>query len=333
MVGRPLPLAGGGLLDDREWDVYMKYTVAICTWNRASLLPGALRSVAQQSSPPDYEILVIDNGSTDTTRDVLAKLVRRIPNLRVRTEPHLGLSHARNRALREAEGDIVAFLDDDARPEPGWLESLDGAFNRPHKPAAVGGPVHVRWPNQPPRWFPSYALSYLGELDFGTVPRMLVGDERLRGLNMAVNREAAIAVGGFRTQLGRSGRSLLSGEDEEFLDRLQRAGLQVWWEPRARVEHLVDLERTSIRWLCRRAWMQGRSEALMDRRFVPSTGAGGDSDGKSAVMVLGRVRHLYSLIARRHGAWANLVVVSVKMAGKAYGLATLSRPKVTRARR
>jgi GT2 family glycosyltransferase len=298
----------------------MKYTVAVCTWNRSALLEDCIMSIATQSEAPDHEILVLDNASTDGTAELVATLVERVPGLRRVFEPRLGLSHARNRVLREADGDVVAFLDDDARADAGWLRSLDERFTLSGSAECVGGPIRLEWQRTPPSWFPPIGSLYFGELDLSKEARPLARHERPRGANFAVRRSTAQSLGGFRADLGRAGRSLLSGEDDDFLNRLQQAGLEVWWEPGASVSHLVTAERASLRWLLRRAWMQGRSEVRIergaDRGTLHECWRAARTDAKRAA------RHAVQLWVRRarhQRRWANEGVFVAQAAGRTYG--------------
>jgi glycosyltransferase involved in cell wall biosynthesis len=242
-------------------------TVAICTLDRATVLAGCLDALASPSPlPPGVDVLVVDNGSTDDTGEVVAAH----PCARRVVEPARGLSHARNTALREAQGDVVAFLDDDARPAPGWAEALVAAAARWPGAGAIGGPVVLEWLAPRPGWLgPELERWYSGR-DLGAGARLLDDDEQPVGANLAVRRAAAVDVGGFAPELGRVGASLGSEEEVDLLRRLRAAGWDVAWEPAAPVRHLVDPERMRVRWLLRRAWAQGRSDAVVaERRGLP----------------------------------------------------------------
>jgi len=243
-------------------------SVAVCTLDRAKVLAGCLDALAAQSPvPPGMEVLVIDNGSTDDTEAVVAghPCARRV------VEPTRGLSHARNTALREATGDVVAFLDDDARPEPGWAASVAAAAERWPDAGAIGGPVVLEWLAPRPSWLgPELERWYSGRA-LGDAPRLLGEREHPVGANLAIRRAAALEVGGFSPELGRVGAALGSEEEVDLLRRLRGAGWEVAWEPAASVRHLVEPERMTVRWLLRRAWAQGRSDVVMASRHGRST--------------------------------------------------------------
>lgn len=105
----------------------MRISVILCTYNRAQSLVNALESVATQTLPEsvEWEVLVVDNNSRDQTRDVVEDFCRRhTPRFRYVFEPNQGLCYARNSGVREARGDVLAFVDDDVTVEPGWLDNL-----------------------------------------------------------------------------------------------------------------------------------------------------------------------------------------------------------------
>jgi cellulose synthase/poly-beta-1,6-N-acetylglucosamine synthase-like glycosyltransferase len=238
-------------------------TVAICTWNRAGELTEAVKSVADQMTSTPFEILVVDNGSTDSTPRVVARLSEELPNLRCVVEPVQGISRARNRALHAARAPVVLYLDSDARAEPGWLQAYVDALAKHPDAACIGGPVRLRWGRTPPSWLPWVARVYYGAYNLGAETHLLANGEPLRNMNMVLRRDAALAVGGYDASLGRRGRSLRTGEEDELLDRLRNAGHRVYWIGNAWINHSVPPDRVSIRWLLRRAWMQGVAEVAI----------------------------------------------------------------------
>lgn len=248
-----------------------RLSVVICTLDRAALLDGCLTAVAH-ACPDDgsVEVIVVDNGSTDHTAAVVdghRGVVRVV-------EPTRGLARARNAGLAAARGSTVVFLDDDARPEPGWAAALLEAIARWPEAVALGGPVRLEWCAPPPRWLVPSLARWFSAVDHGPSPRVLAPDEHLVGANLAVARQPAIGVGGFATELGRVGSSLASEEEVDLLRRLCAGGGTVGWAPGAVVRHLVPAERMTRRWLLRRALAQGRCDTIAAR--LRGDDAGGD---------------------------------------------------------
>ena len=239
-------------------------SVVICTHNRAGVILEGLQSTVDQSLSADrYEVLVVDNCSTDQTAEVLECFSREYGNVRVVHESVLGLSAARNRGIQEAKGDIIAFLDDDAVADRRWLESLLSAFEEVPEAVAVGGPIDLGFPGEAPDWLPSQAMACYGHFDLGD-HRRKTGD--LLGCNMSFYRSTLISIGGFDRRLGRMGESLLSGEESDIFLRLAEGkyGSSVY-EPNARVVHRVGQERLTLGWLLRRSWAGGRTVTVWRR--------------------------------------------------------------------
>lgn len=230
----------------------MRASVAICTHNRADYLAAAIRSVAGQG----HEVLVVDNASTDSTAAVVASE----PGVRYVHEAVLGLSHARNRALQEASGDVVAFLDDDAVACENWLQQHLDAY-ADASVGGAGGRIDLSWPaGHRPRWMPHaldglYAGLNLGPVDFDMNTRWPYG------ANMSVRREAALALGGFDPALGRKGTSLISNEESKFFDQLHQTH-RIRYLPTASVEHAVVPGRDRFRYVLRRSFAAGRSQVI-----------------------------------------------------------------------
>jgi glycosyltransferase involved in cell wall biosynthesis len=238
--------------------------VAIPTRNRAPLVRGALESVVGQLAPGD-ELMVVDNGSSDDTTSVATAVIRRCwPRGRVILESHRGVSHARNRALRESAATVVAFLDDDVRADPNWLAELRRAWGESGpRVAAIGGPMRPEWRAERPAWLEDCLLYVVSVLDLGARRKQLDQQPRtgyLWGGNMSYLRAAALEVGGFEPDVvylandgrARSRRFLplttaRSGEEQGIQDRLTVGGWEVWYEPGAAVDHIIPPERVAER--------------------------------------------------------------------------------------
>lgn len=240
----------------------------ICTHNRDRYLQAAIDSLLAQDLPKgsEVEIWVIDNGSTDGTAALVQPYVER-GAVQYVYEATLGLSVARNRGAQESGAEILAYLDDDAIADRGWLRALQSAYAQDDNLAVAGGKVSLIWPQlPPPAWISTNLQGALGLFDLGTDP-VAITDPRLtpRGVNYSVRRSFLEHVGGFDPQLGRVGKKLLSNEELYLTELALKEGWSVGYVPTAWVQHQVAPERLQRRWFLRRSWWQGVSEYYRDR--------------------------------------------------------------------
>ena len=244
-------------------------SVVVCTHNRADLLAPVVAAVRAERTVRPFELIIVDSASNDDTPAVATALATDDePRVRVERLERPGLSEARNRGLEVAPGDVVVFLDDDALPRPGWLESMVAPFTEADasRIGGVGGPVSLRFPQPPPAWLTGPLRGYLTEYDLGPAAMEIaytVGMQQFpRGANMAVRRAAALGIGGFRAMFGRLGTRLLSNEELDLLYRLHLEGWRLRYAPEGAVDHIVLAERLRPEWFLRRFSAQGASDAL-----------------------------------------------------------------------
>ena len=242
-------------------------SVVVCTRDRSAYLAQCLKALEKQTLPVRlFEVVVIDNGSSDDTASVAASFCDRRPNFRYHLEARAGLSIARNRGIRESVAPIVAFTDDDAEPDPTWAERLVQRFEEhPHDVGIVGGDVVPVWETERPAWLSEHLLRPLSAgLKWSTEARMLRGGEWLVEVNSAYKRAALDRVGGFPEKLGRTGDLLLSGDGAINL-LIQRAGYRLFYDPAILVRHHIPASRTTKEWFRRRSFWQGVSMNLLHR--------------------------------------------------------------------
>jgi glucosyl-dolichyl phosphate glucuronosyltransferase len=246
----------------------MFVTITIQTYNNAKVLQQALESLAGLNCPADvdYEILVIDNNSNDGTAAVIERNRALLgPRLRGVFEPKQGLSHARNRAIAEARGEIIAFVDDDALVDSDWLAGHVQAYRDDDQTVAVGGRVLLRWPDgwSRPQWLSSDLNGYLSGMDLGQERQVMCYPRYPYGCNMSVKREIARQADGFSVRLGRKKSSLMSNEEKYFFYKIHQMGGQVAYAPTALVHHMVPMTRLSRKFFLRRGYAQGISNILL----------------------------------------------------------------------
>ncbi len=234
-------------------------TVAIPTLGRSPRLAEIVSSVAAADGTD--EILLVRNGPG--SRDAVSPSFP--GGVRVLDLERPSLQAARNLAVAEASHGVVAFLDDDAVPEPGWLPALVDFVTRHPDFGAVGGPALLPGEYRVPAWMTPAALGYLGIVEYEPREIRCPPWRYPYGCNFAVRRDAVPAVGGFDMRIGYRGRSLIANGETELFRRLQKAGLEVWYTPRMAVRHHVDPRRLRLAYLLRRAHAQGRADARTAR--------------------------------------------------------------------
>jgi GT2 family glycosyltransferase len=227
-------------------------SVVVPTRNRAGYLEVALISLRSQDLPGGAEIVVVDDGSTDST----AEVVRRVGGRHVPLGPPGGLNAARNAGVRETSGSIVAFVDDDVWAPPGWLRALaEGAARHPEADA-FGGPIRARIEGPAPRTCgrekPPITTLDLGDQD--------VEAPMVWGANFAVRREAFERHGPFDERLAGH------GDEEEWLLALRAAGGRIVYLAGAGVDHRRSGDDSRLRSLARAAYHRGRAARRTDTR-------------------------------------------------------------------
>lgn len=206
-------------------------------------------------------LIVVDNGSTDQTSQVLHQFESKKFPLQVIVEPNQGLSLCRNRAIDAADGDFLIWTDDDVSVSPTWLVSYASAFSRQRDASFWGGPILPLLPDGAPTWVVEnmetlsgcFAHRELGATAFKFSTSLLP-----YGANFAV-RTSVQKKFRFDTTLGRKGESLDGGEETEMLFRLLTEGYSGYWVPEASLDHLVDSARLTEPWIREYYQSQGRA--------------------------------------------------------------------------
>ncbi|MBI4569980.1 MAG: glycosyltransferase family 2 protein [Planctomycetes bacterium] len=223
----------------------MRLTVAVCTWNRCERLRAGLTEMTRllPQEGVEWELLVVNNNSTDATDDVIASFAGRLPVRRL-FEPRQGVAYARNLAVREAAGDYIVWTDDDTAVDHEWLRAYVRAF-RDHPAAAVfGGPIAPWWSVTPPAWlataFDLVSDAY-GVREFGDQPLKLSDTVVPFGANMAV-RSAEHRRFLYDPTTGRAPGRDTRGLETPVIRAVLAAGGEGWWTPEARVRHYIPPE-------------------------------------------------------------------------------------------
>lgn len=242
-------------------------SIIIATYNRCDLLAETLESLAthllEVRGCEVADVIVVNNNSSDATVEVASGFRTRIPTLTVVLEQKQGLSHARNRGIQEATGDLLVFLDDDVDLGPDWLAHLTQPFADDDKVAATGSRVLPHGTGVLPDWLPRQ-YAYLASVFDPADQQCEV--ESVMGASFAIRKADVQRFGMFNVALGRKGGKLLGGEEIELFKKLRDAGMKVVFVPESVVFHKIQskLNRDYIR---EYAYWLGVSEALIDRKL------------------------------------------------------------------
>jgi glycosyltransferase involved in cell wall biosynthesis len=247
--------------------VSIAYTVALCTHNHADRLERTLADLRSLKPPQaGWELLVIDNGCRDSTPELLAR--HAWPGgwqVRVVREETLGLSNARNRAIKDAQGEFVIFMDDDETPDPDWLCAFERVVLA-NNPDAFGGRIRVLFEDTRPAWLKDELLGFLGELNrHEEIVPLTDPYTSFYGGNFGIRKSVCDTVGGFDAMLGRKGTDNTGGEEVDFYRRLLDAGFKVWWTPEAIIHHRIQAAKLERGYFLDLHYRMGRMEAIRTR--------------------------------------------------------------------
>jgi glucosyl-dolichyl phosphate glucuronosyltransferase len=230
-------------------------SVVVCTHNGSAIVRGAIESLlAQTLDSTLYEVIVVDNASTDTTASVIAEFTE-CGKLHYVLETRPGLSHARNRGWRESRAEYVGFIDDDARADHAALEQALALLREPSHPVCVGGQILPFYTTPKPDWFKDAYETR----NWGSRKRMLEFGESFSGSNMFWRREVLEAHGGFAADRGAVGSRLGVGDETSLFQAVWRqvADPRFLYSPEIVVHHWVPPMKMSPRYYARRALATG----------------------------------------------------------------------------
>jgi len=262
-------------------------SVVVCTFDRPRLLRATLESLGRDgSAPASWELLLIDNGGCEATREVAAAFVERLP-LRVIREEHVGKSCALNAAVANAAGELLLFADDDVEVRPGWMGAFVAAAASAPRAGWFGGRSIPKWGEGAPVWVrrgvPEALRGYCCHYDLGLEPREYrPGDPLPIGASMAVRASTFRAIGGFDERVGPRGRERGVGEDTDLLRRAAAGGIAGLYVPAAVVDHFVPAERLTRRAILRYGLLKGRQQAIAEGRRAGRLAAAGRALDQSA---------------------------------------------------
>lgn len=235
----------------------------ICTYNRANILKKCIDSVVDSCSKhlDDIEILVIDNNSSDNTSVLVEELATRNEYIKYYKELNVGLSFARNRGIKEANGSYVVFLDDDVILDKDYLINLLQFINNNNDVVCIAGKIIPIWKQEKPKWFSDEFFSIIGETRYGSEVRILEEREYPMGGNMIFLKSTFNEIGYFNTDLGIKGDKLFLGEEVDICERVRKRGYDLYYSPDLVCHHRVHENKVNKEYILNRLRLEGKSVA------------------------------------------------------------------------
>jgi len=281
----------------------MKFSVVIPTYNRANELVRTLESLRELNVSEPWEVIVVDNNSSDNTRDVVLAASKEFPaSLRYIFEKEQGRSAALNAGIKAAQGDIIAVTDDDVRVDREWLTNAARALDR-LRCDYVGGKALPIWGGPRPDWIPDRGGKHWGVialLDYGPNP-VEFGEQVPLGVNMAFRRDAFDRAGLWDNSVGRKGGTLLGQEVREWANRARAAGLRGFYSPDLIVQHVIPADRLTKKYFRRWFYWHGISRAILYETNGLDMESPEDKslDFSQVPQIVGVPRYLYRTFARK----------------------------------
>jgi len=242
------------------------FSIIVCTYNRDKYLYDALKCIAENGfSCPEYEIVLINNNSTDNTENECKMFHRDFPqvNFNYFVELNQGLSFARNRGIMEAKGDWLVFLDDDSFVGKDYLKNLADNLEKYTDCEAFGGKISPKFENgEIPKWLSKWTYSWVSAIDLGENTQEFKGEKYPIGANMGIRKSTLNKTGYFNTKLGRSKKNLIGGEEKDIFNRIKNHGGRICYFPNIEVQHIIPIHRTTDDYIVKMAQGVGMTERI-----------------------------------------------------------------------
>ena len=241
-------------------------SLIVCTYNRDKYLYGALQCIAENGFPTEaYEIVLVNNLSTDNTEAECQRFQNDYPavDFRYFVETSQGLSYARNRGIAESRGDTLVFLDDDSYIQKDYLVNLQKQLDAHPNADAFGGKIDpVFESGETPKWLSKWNYSWVSAIDMGDKVCPFTGKAFPIGANMGIRKAMLAKIGVFNTELGRSKKNLMGGEEKDLFERIRQQGGNIYYFPDVLVQHVIPPSRTTKDYVKRLGEGVGRSERI-----------------------------------------------------------------------
>ena len=249
-------------------------SVIICTYNRDRYIYNVLRSVAENAFPCEgYEIIVVNNNSTDGTEAECSRFSNDYPDLafKVVHEPNQGLSYARNCGIQESKGDIIVYVDDDALVNKEYLQTYADFFAAHPDIDAAGGPIIPKYETEEPSWMSHYTRMLLTGYKYnGEKAKEFAPNDYPGGGNAAYRASVFEKVGLFNVELGRKGDNLAASEEKDIFDKMRALGMRIYYLPTAILYHIIPERKLTDDYFNRVSYGIGQSERFRTKSISES---------------------------------------------------------------
>jgi len=241
----------------------VKLSIIVCTYNRDAYILKTLSNLKNQSiNNENYEVIIINNNSTDTTEKICKNFITELNfiNFYYFNEDKQGLSFARNRGIKESNGELIAFIDDDAIACKDYCENIISFFENDEETQAIGGKITPEYENNKPVWMSKYLLPLVAGLDMGDKIKEFRFSKFPIGANMAFRKSVFEKYGFFNESLGRIGSKLEGGEEKDMIFRLKKDNQKIKYVPQVHVYHFIPDKRLQQDYIKSQAIGVGTSE-------------------------------------------------------------------------
>ena len=250
-----------------------KLSIIVCTYNRDRYIGKTLDLLSDQSTNnSDYEVLVIDNNSTDKTTDICLDFIDKPEhtNFHYFLEKNQGHTYSRNRGIKESKAGYIAFLDDDAWVNRNYCEEIIKFFDGHEEVTAIGGKIIPEYESKEPVWMSRYLWPLVAGLDMGNQIREFKGTQYPIGANMAYRSNVFEKYGLFDIDLGRRGKGLEGGDEKDMIFRLKMGGERIFYVPSVSVRHIIPDSRTT------RSYIKGQAVGVgvTEKKRLSGKGSG-----------------------------------------------------------
>lgn len=243
-------------------------SVVIPTYKQ-KFLSKTLEGLALQEDQ-DFDLVVVENGIKSKETEQLCKKFQRNLNMKYVFIEMSGANNARNMGVRNSDGRVIGLIDDDCIPNKNWSRMIKESHERYPDAGVIGGKVSLKFLDKKPLWLEGIFRNYLAELNWGSEDTEIEDYQYLVGANFSFKGQTFQEVNGFNEKVGLKGSNLLSNDELDFVTSARNNGKKIIYSPKIAIKHLIPKERTSIDYLLKKSYFQGRADVILSRKENPN---------------------------------------------------------------